>query len=209
MCAATLNWKIPKYDPDLLIVNGSGLAFFGTGFGTSVAVGSYQDSTFVSNGAGTSQANQCDNNKFINSSSLSVNGAGTILLTELPNQNSTLEINAEFDSAVTLQNWKLYAYDRDNINNAPSGVTLKCASVVHLSNSQAANNGSGNSTWITPAGSGVIHTLLPPSPGLSGTAPNGIGTTSSSHSFYLALSATPTSVGSKTQFGILAIGEYV
>jgi hypothetical protein len=188
---------------------GSGLGFYGVGFGQAIPVASYQDTTFITNGAGTVQGAQTDNNKFINSSSVSINGGGTILLTQLPNYLTTCEVRFTHSSAVQCQNWTLRAYDRSNIDNAPSGVTLKVASVSHLSTLQSDNNGSGNSTWVTPAGSSVIHTLLPPSPGLSGQAQNGVGTTGSWHSWYTALSASPTSTGSKTQFGLYVAGEYL
>ena len=40
---------------------GSGLGFFGGGFGQSVEVGSYQTSTYITDGTGAIQGNACEN----------------------------------------------------------------------------------------------------------------------------------------------------
>ena len=50
---ATINF----YSGNLHVNNlsGSGLGFYGGGFGYSVQVGAYQDTTFITNGTGTSQ----------------------------------------------------------------------------------------------------------------------------------------------------------
>ena len=42
-------------------LSGSGLGFYGGGFGYSVAVGSYQDTTFITSSVGTTQGPQCNN----------------------------------------------------------------------------------------------------------------------------------------------------
>ena len=208
---ASIDFYFSENEPATKInTNGSGLGFYGsTGFASSVAVASYQDTTFITDGTGTSQGAQDDNTKFINASSLSVNGGGTILLTQMPNYLCPLEIRFTNATAAQCQNAKLRIYDRTNIDNGASGVTTKVASVSHLSTLQTANNGSGNSTWVTPVGSSVIHTLLPPSPGLSGMAPNGPGTTGTWHSFYVAISASPDSVGAKTAYGMYVELEYL
>ena len=207
--AAAINFAIGLDSIDRLINGGSGIGLYGSnGFGSSVAVNSYQDTTFITNSAGTAQAEQIDNNKFVNASSLTINGGGTKLLTELPNYLATFNMRFTNDTAVQCQNGVLRIYDRTNTDNDPSGVTCKIASVSHIATTQT-NVGSGNTSWITPHGSSVIHTLLPVSPGISGLAPNGVGTTDSRHDFYVALSATPTSVGSKTSFGLFISLEYL
>ena len=43
---------------------GSGLGFFGGGFGISVPVGQYQDTTYVTNGDGTASGIRCKNTKW-------------------------------------------------------------------------------------------------------------------------------------------------
>ena len=58
-------------------LSGSGLGFYGGGFGFSVAVGEYQDSTFITDGNGTSQGPQVDNIKYMNTQSGIVNGASS------------------------------------------------------------------------------------------------------------------------------------
>jgi len=60
-------------------MQGSGLGFFGTTFGNSVAVGAFQDTTFITNAAGTTQGTAADNIKYKNSHSgiIAAAAAGT------------------------------------------------------------------------------------------------------------------------------------
>ena len=50
-------------------LSGSGLGFYGSTFGNSVSVGSYQDTTFVTNGDGSAQGVSADNVKFLDDAS--------------------------------------------------------------------------------------------------------------------------------------------
>lgn len=187
---------------------GSGLGFFGGGFGFSVNVGEYQDSTFITNGAGTSQGPQTDNIKWLNSASGIINGASSgVALTAIPNYLATLNVRFTHDSAVQTQNAKLRIYDRSNINKAASGVTTKVAELIHPDTVQN-NTGSGDSAWNTPAGSAVIMDLVA-SPGMSGLSPNGPSTSADRHDWYTAISASPDSIGSKSLFGLYVELEYL
>lgn len=188
---------------------GSGLGFYGDGgFGESVSVGSYQGRTFITNSNGTAQGPEVDNVKFLNSASgiLGQSGSG-IALTAIPNYQSTLNIRFTHTSAVKTQNAKLRIFDRSDINNAASGVTTKVAEIIHPDTVQN-NNGSGDSSWHTPAGSSVIVDFVA-SPGESGQRPNGADTTDDIHDWYSAVSASPDSVGSKTQFGLYFEVEFL
>lgn len=189
-------------------LNGSGLGFFGSaGFGASVPVGEYQGTTFITNSTGTVQSSQVDNVKYANAASGIVGSSSSgIALTAIPNYQSTLNIRFTHGTAVQTQNVKLRIYDRDSVNNDPSGVTCKVAEVIHPNTTQI-NDGSGSTTWYTPTGSSVIMDLVS-SPGTSGLSPNGPSTTDTQHDHYICLSASPDSVGSKL-FALYCELEYL
>jgi hypothetical protein len=193
------------------IVGGSGLGFYGAnGFGASVLVGEYQGRTYITNGAGTAQGPEGNNVKYLNSQSGILGQAGTgIHLKTIPNYQATLQIHFNHSSAVQTQNNKLYIYDRSSINNNPTGVICQTAELIHPNTVQALT-GSGDAEWQNTFGSGSILSLCP-SPGTSGQfAGNGSngGLASTDHDHYAAISASPSSIGSKTQFGLYVSMEY-
>lgn len=188
-------------------LSGSGLGFYGSAFGASVLVGEYQQTTFITNSNGTTQGPQVDNVKWLNSASGIVGSATSgIALTAIPNYLATLNIRFTHSSPVLVQNAVVRGYDRVSIDNAPTGVTLKGAYFVHPNNTQN-NDGSGSTTWTTLAGSST-YLSLPASPGLSGLSPNGPSTSSVQHDYYIGLSASPNSVGSKS-LGLYVSLEYL
>lgn len=190
-------------------LSGSGLGFFGAGgFGYSVAVGSWQDTTFITNGAGTSQGPQVDNVQYLNSMSGVVGSSSSgIALTAIPNYQATLNVRFTHTSAVQTQNALVYIYDRTSINNPASGVTTAVAEIIHPSLTQV-NDGSGDVTWSFLEGTGVTLSLID-SPGISGQRPNGASTSETDHDWYLAISASPDSLGSKTLYGLYVSLEYL
>lgn len=101
----------------------------------------------------------------------------------------------------------MYIYDRSSINNPPSGVVCKVYETIHPGTSQLGLTGSGSEVWSTPAGSSYLS--LTSSPGTSGLSPNGPETSSVDHDWYVCLSASPSSIGSKTQFGLYVETEYL
>lgn len=188
-------------------LSGSGLAFMGASFGASVAVSAYQDTTWISNSTGSTQGAQTNNVKYLNTASGILNSASSgVGILSIPNYLSTLNIHFSHTSAVKTQNTKLYIYDRSSINNAPSGVICKVAETIHPSTSQLVL-GSGSAVWYTPTGSSYVS--LAAAPGTSGTSVNGPETTEFDHDWYVCLSASPSSVGSKTQFGLYVETEYL
>ena len=193
-------------DFEIYNLGGSGIGWYGDGgFGTSVVVGEYPDSAYITNAAGAIQGPQAENNKYSSASGVDL-GVGQILLTQLPNYQTTLNIAFTHTSAVKVQNARLYFYDRTSENNAPSGVTVKAAEIVHPDNTQTIS-GSGDSLWQVPAGSSYLP--LVDSPGISGLSPNGPDTSDTRHDWYVAVSPTPTSAGAKDKFGVMMKLEYL
>jgi len=208
--AAAINFYANNGDVYINNIGGSGLGFYGTSFGSSVQVGQYQDTTYVTNATGTVNAWLANNVKFISSLSGSVNGGATQNVKTIPNKDSTLNIRFTNDTAVITQNAEVRIYDRVDINNAASGVVTKIATIVHPGTSSAGPSGSGSAGWYTldytTAGSGVS---LWASPGASGLSPNGSLTSDTRHDWFLAISASPSSIGSKTAFGLYCSLEYL
>lgn len=190
-------------------LGGSGLGFYGDGgFGYSVQVGQYQGRTFITSADGTIQGPEVDNLKWASSSGVVLGQTGSgILLTEVPNYQATLNVRFTNDSAVKTQNAKFYAYDRVSKTNLPSGVVFKAFEIVHPSTAQT-NVGSGDVSWSTLS-SGTNYIDLVSSPGSGGLSPNGPNTSSVQHDWYLGISLSPTTVGSKTQLGCFFELEYL
>lgn len=178
---------------------GSGLGFFGVGFGSSVNVSQYAQTTFITDSAGVSQGPQVNNVQYLNTMSGIINSATSgVLLTQIPNALATLNVRFNHTSNVKVQNVKGYIYDRVSINNPASGVLTKAAQIIHIDPVQSMT-GSGDTMWLSPGGSGVVMTLAN-SPGMSGIfASDGISSTrpDSQHDFYIVLSQSPSSIGSK------------
>jgi hypothetical protein len=194
---------------------GSGLGFYGGAFGYSVAVGTYQQTTYITNAAGTAQGPQCDNVKYVHPNS-GLMGSNTVpsSLLYMPNSLATLNIRFDHTSAVKVQNVEARVYDRYSISNPHSGVTVAMAELIHPSNDQTVI-GSGDSVWCiasgTAAATGIVLSLAP-SPGSGGIhAGNGSNSvrTDTVHDWFMAISASPDSIGSKTQFGLYVSLEYL
>lgn len=191
---------------------GSGLGFFGdAGWGASVRVGEWQGRTYITNGAGTTQGPEVDNVKYANAGSGIIGQTGSgIALTAIPNHQATLNIRFNYDTAVQVQNAKLRIYDRNDPDKPASGVTTKVAELIHPATTQT-NNGSGDTTWQTPGGSGSVLTLAP-SPGVSGLyAGNGNdgGWRDTQHDWYVVMSASPDAIGAKTNYGAYVSLEFL
>jgi hypothetical protein len=187
-------------------LNGSGVGFYGSAFASSVDVGAYQTTTWITNSNGTTQGPQLNNVTWTHPASGSINGAASIGLTSIPNYLAPINARFTHNTPVKTQNVKFRFYDRVSINNDPSGVLAKVVEIIHPNTAQTAT-GSGGATWSTPTGSSVILTLTS-SPGQSGLSPNGPSTTDMRHDHYLAFSASPSSIGSKTFAGYLSL-EYL
>ena len=225
---------------------GSGLGFFGGGFGISVPVGQYQDTSYVTNGDGTASGVRVNNTKWASSnvipnSGVSANGGATIGLSGMPNYYAPLRISFSHSEAVKVQNCKLRIFDRSNINNHASGVTTKVYEVRRphpVKNGFAAGQGAlklrgdvGDhkwNTWDHEEDASVADMNFTPSPGPSGlntSSDDPIAETESTyrnwisksgeacrakrHDWYVAISASPNEIGSKTDFGMYFTVEYL
>ncbi len=196
-------------------LSGSGIGFYGSTFGNSVAVGDYQTTTWITNSAGTAQGPQCNNVKYSNLQSGFLNSATVATgLRYMPNYLATLGIRVTNASAIKIQNATVKLYDRSSTSNRPSGVTTAVAEIVHPSQLQSVN-GSGSTTWTYFSGvAGTIQNLaLSNSPGASGNYGGqyggNLGTGWLTHDWFLAMSASPDSIGSKNQFALLFSYEYL
>lgn len=190
-------------------LTGSGLGFYGdAGFSAAVQVGTYQGRTFITDSTGTVQGPESDNIKWTHASSgiLGQSGLGVPLI-NIPNYLASLNIRFTHTSAVKTQNGKVQIYDRYSPNNPASGVTTKTCQIIHPNNAQDAS-GSGDATWNTPGGTGIVQNLVN-SPGPSGYSINGPNTIDTQHDWYLGLSASPDTIGSKTQYGLFVSLEYL
>ena len=210
---AAINFYITNTGADFDInTAGSGLGFYGDGgFGASVAVGTYQGRTYVTDGNGVVQGIEANNVKFLNAGSGILGQAGSgIGLQAIPNYQATVNVRFTHSSAVNVQNVEARIYDRSNINNAASGVLTKVAEIVHTSNIQEAATGSGDDQWIEAAGSGTVVGLVN-SPAQSGIfAGDGTSTvTDVRHDWYLSISGSPSSIGSKSAYGMYVSLEYL
>jgi hypothetical protein len=193
-------------------LSGSGLGFFASAnFGASIAVGQYNQRTFITDATGALQGPEVNNVQYMSPGSgiLGQTGAG-IGLQSIPNWQSTLNVRFLNDTPVRTQNAKIMIFDRVNTNNPASGVTTKVAQIIHPNPVQGPG-GSGDVVWstfnyATPPGTFLA---LAPSPGTSGFSPNGVNTQDVQHDWYVALSASPDSIGSKTQYGLYASLEYL
>jgi len=196
-------------------LNSSGLGFFGATFGTSVQVGQYQDSTFISASDGSAPAGpQATNCKFDASdgSGVLIDSDAAIVPSAVPINSGTLNIRFTFDTVVKTQNAEMRIFDRTTITNGATGVTTQVLQIVNggsgVSTSGTATAPASHLGWIAPSGSGVKVALLS-SAGSGGLSPSGTDTVDTRHDWYTCMSATPLSIGSKELFGMYVQLEYL
>ena len=193
-------------------LSGSGLGFFGAGgFGTSVEVGAWQGTTYITDSNGTISGGSTENTTYYSAESGINNEISPTVphnIRGIPNRLATLNIRFEHDSAVKIQNAKLRIFDRSNVNNAASGVVTKVAQLIHVADTESVSDGLGDASWNTPAGSAVIMDLVG-SPGISGIEETDTEHTDTRHDYYVAISASPNSIGAKTLYGLYVELEYL
>lgn len=215
---------------------GSGLGFYGAGYGISVPVGQFQDTTWVTNANGTATDQyRLNNTKFVSSGTTSANAGTAIANWRIPNYYAPLNIRFTHSEAVKVQNCKLRIFDRNDIQKQASGVSTMVYEVRHPNGSESASglsfrgNGTNSHNWKEFDPVFVMSDLtLTDSPGISGlntttadsgrpseygflnfTTTDGATHTSTRHDWYVALSASPDSIGSKTNYGLYFTCEYL
>ena len=249
------NFESAAFDLDPTLIHhgeGSGLGFFGNGFGISVPVLQYQDQTWVTNSDGTDESIRASNTKYASVSGLSWNGGGAIGTSGSPNYYAPLRISFTHSSAVSVRNCKLRIFDRDNIDNHATEVTTQVYELRHPHPEPGSDTpGAGgrpydyghltfrgdttateDHSWAEfSAPDDMIDMSLTPSPGLSGLnvsvadtgrmpsqaadgkynwlTYDGTAHTSTKHDWYIGLSASPQSIGSKTAYGLYMTLEYL
>jgi len=165
------------------------LGFFGGGFGTSIRVGHFNDTSWVTNDDGTAQNGQVPNVKWASATGCyTPNIINPRLLTDLDTDEATLAIRLMTDNSVQTQNASFRCFDRVDIDNPPSGIICYAAEIRA--------GGSGDTSWTQIAGTGAL-------PLKDQTTPSG------THIFYVAVSVTPTSIGEKRNVGFYFETEFL
>ncbi len=170
------------------------LGFFGAAFGFSIRVGEFNQTCRVTNDDGSTDLAQIPNLKFFNASGAFV--AGELLARELlqiDNDEATLRVRMFTDSSVSTQNSAFRAFDRVDINNGPSGVLVKAAEIIKIPSQGV---GSGNTFWTDIAGTGDLDLVDQVA-------------ASSVHSWFVGLTASPQSIGEKTDLGFYFETEFL
>ena len=211
---------------------GSGLGFYGGGYGISVPVSTFQDTTFTTNSDGTATDYiQLYNTKYdAGNSGVLADGNSIANLNNVPNYLAPLNIRFTHSSAVKVQNCKLRIFDRNDIAKHASGVSTMVYEIRHPSALQSVTNlnfrGRTDNTWVefdAEDSDNPADMTFTSSPGMSGlntdstdtdtakgySTTTGSAHTSARHDWYAALSASPHSIGSKTQYGLYFTVEYL
>jgi hypothetical protein len=213
---------------------GSGLGFYGNGFGISVPVGQQQTTTYVTNSLGTAEGARLNNTAMASvgtvntKGTVSINGVTAINLDAMPNYLCPLNIRFNHNEPVKVQNCKLRIFDRNNIQNHASGVATYVYEARHPATTTDVlslnQKGRASTTWFEFDNSGIMADMpFTASPGPSGKNTNSsdtnaaLGYTSNGgalfqsirHDWYAALSSEPVTIGSKTQYGLYFTLEYL
>lgn len=214
---------------------GSGLGFYGLNFGVSVPIDTRQKTTFITDALGTASGAALNNTEMISEGDIvnigvvRSNNAIQSGVNTLPNYLAPLNIRFENTTPVAVQNCKLRIFDRNNIDNHASGVTTYVYEVRHPATTFAVTNLSHrgrleHSWFMFSSTEPMVDMPFTSSPGVSGTntitadgsAPNlgwlttdGIPHQSTRHDWYVAISAEPDTIGSKTQYGLYFTLEYL
>jgi len=170
------------------------LGFFGAAFGFSIRVGEWNNTCRVTNDNGTTDNGQIPNLRFANTSGAFV--ASDLVareLNQIDNDEATLRIRLNTDSAVSTQNSAFRAFDRVNINNDPSGVTVNACEIIKVPSDPV---GSGDTNWTAIAGTTDL-------------ALDDQVAASSIHTWYLGVTASPQSIGEKTDLGFYFETEFL
>ena len=193
--ATTLKFLNPANNSIEILPAASGglntIGFFGPGFGLSVRVGDFNETTFRTTEDGQTNGTQLPNVRWASATgafvgpSIIEQGLQSILINE-----ATLQIELMTDSVVETQNAVFRTFDKTSIDNPPSGVTVFAAEIV-------AGPTSGDFNWTEIEGSGTVLNL------------DDQVNPDTTHNWRIALSSTPTSIGEKTNFAFYFETEFL
>jgi len=143
-------------------------------FDNPITVASYNDGTHVRASGGTddSDGNTPNNVKYV-ASGTGDWGDGTESLASITDGECTLKITISEAVEITVTDITMYAYDGTTTTNAPTGMDVYLAE-------------SGDAAWTNADGSAAALTIADSD------------TPATDHYFYVALSASPSSVGVKS-----------
>jgi hypothetical protein len=187
---ATFTWEVYADTPDWMGVGANTIVFSGSGgLDTAITVGNWQDETHLGDGdPGTDQcgSNHVPNVKYVSGTQFD-SGGGTEALndTNLVQTECTLRVKFTDASSVATSNGRFYSFDGSTETNEALGVEAYAFEQgVGATSWTQINDDSGD---IGGDNSGERLALSDQSAGTE-------------HYFYIAVSARPESVGSKTQF---------
>lgn len=163
-----------------------------TDLATNITVASFQDGTHLGNGdPGTDQcgANHANNVKYLTSGTMSVNGAGSENITDanLATTECTLRVHFTDAASVATSSARFYSYDGTTTTTEAVGVDAYAfergvaATAWTQINDDSGNIGGDNTSERLAVTNQAAAT---------------------EHTFYFAVSASPESVGGKTQFDL-------
>ena len=173
-------WYGQTTEPGLTTISGANhmLSFYGASFGTPVPVNDYQTTTHNESGGNdhcvTNHINNC---KYVSSNTININEAGNQTLTSgtYPTEATcTLKVNFSDASSVALSNVSFWADDGATSTAVPTDIDFRMGEY-------------GDAAWSSPEGSGASKSLE------SRAA-------STSHDYFLFVSASPETVGTLTAF---------
>lgn len=146
----------------------------GNTFGSNINVGSYQDSTHISDASDVQRDTTAavNNTKYLSASQASVNSGAAQNMSTLTSGNIPFVYQFSSTASVSTTGATLYAYDGITDATPYAGINFYAAEL-------------GNSSWTAANGNGSALTLQNQSAGTT-------------HSFYVAISASPSSTGAKT-----------
>lgn len=172
---ATFTWDL-QGSTDTTLEAGDKVQFAGGTFDSAITVSEYNDSTHALDSDGTTDNSDGDtpNNVKYVASGTGDWGDGTEDVADMLTSEATLKINFAHASAVACSSITFYAYDGTTTTDGPTGVTFYALE-------------QGDAAWTNAEGSGSALSVSD-------------SESSTSHDFYIAVSASPDSVGEKTAF---------
>lgn len=171
--ALTQTWELQGTTATTIEATDS-IAFSDGTFGNPITVSSFNGGTHVrsSVGADDSSANTPNNVKYVASGTADW-GDGTESLANILDSECTLKLTISETSSITVTDISMYAYDGTTTTTAPVGMDVYLAE-------------GGDAAWTNADGSASALSISDSS------------TPATSHDFFIAVSASPTSVGVKS-----------